>query len=223
MKKFQYFTDENISDVAQEMLDDLDIDKQDRWRNPQPERSALIILDMQKYFLNEVSHAFVPSAPPVLRKINKLAGSFRKTNQPVILTQHINTTENAGMMSTWWDDLITDDHDLSELATELLTPNSTVIEKSQYDAFYDTSLDQILHEKEIEDLIITGVMTHLCCESTARSAFVRGYSVFFAVDGTATYNEALHRASLLNLSHGFAVPVLMDDIYSQFHEYTNER
>lgn len=223
MKKFQYFTDDNISDVAREMVNDLDIDKQDRWRNPQPARSALIILDMQKYFLNEVSHAFVPSAPPVLRKINKLAGLFRKSNLPVIITQHINTTENAGMMSKWWDDFITDDHDLSELATEILTPNSTVIEKSQYDAFYDTSLDQILREKEIEDLIITGVMTHLCCETTARSAFVRGYFVFFAVDGTATYNEALHRASLLNLSHGFAVPVLMDDIYSQFNEYANER
>jgi isochorismate hydrolase len=55
-------------------------------------------------------------------------------------------------------------------------------------------------------------MTHLCCETTARSAFMRGLQVFIAVDGTATYSEAFHRASLLNLSHGFALPVLVDEI-----------
>jgi bifunctional isochorismate lyase / aryl carrier protein len=55
-------------------------------------------------------------------------------------------------------------------------------------------------------------MTHLCCETTARSAFMRGFEVFFTMDGTATYNEQLHRASLLTLSHGFALPVLMDEL-----------
>ena len=60
--------------------------------------------------------------------------------------------------------------------------------------------------------MIAGVLTHLCCETTARSAFVRGFKVFFTVDGTATYYEDFHRATLLNLSHGFAVPVLVDDI-----------
>ena len=48
-------------------------------------------------------------------------------------------------------------------------------------------------------------MTHLCCETTARSAFVHGYEVFFLVDGTATYNQDFHRASLMNLAHGVAV------------------
>ena len=41
---------------------------------------------------------------------------------------------------------------------------------------------------------------------------MRGFEVFFTVDGTATYNEELHRASLLTLSHGFAVPVLIDEL-----------
>ena len=60
--------------------------------------------------------------------------------------------------------------------------------------------------------VISGVMTHLCCETTARAAFMRGFEVFFTVDGTATYNEALHRSSLLTLSHGFAIPVLIDEL-----------
>jgi bifunctional isochorismate lyase/aryl carrier protein len=48
-------------------------------------------------------------------------------------------------------------------------------------------------------------MTHLCCETTARAAFVRGFDVFFLVDGTATYNQDYHQATLLNLAHGVAV------------------
>ena len=86
------------------------------------------------------------------------------------------------------------------------------IEKKQYDAFLQTLLEETLRQRKIEQIVITGVMTHLCCETTARSAFMRGFEVFFTVDGTATYNEELHRASLLTLSHGFAVPVTVDEL-----------
>jgi isochorismate hydrolase len=57
-------------------------------------------------------------------------------------------------------------------------------------------------------------MTHLCCETTARSAFVRGFEVFFTIDGTATYNQGFHLGTLVNLSHGFATPVLASEILS---------
>ncbi len=62
--------------------------------------------------------------------------------------------------------------------------------------------------EKAEQLLITGVTTHLCCESTARSAFVRGFAVFIAIDGTATLNRELHVASLRALALGFARPVL---------------
>jgi bifunctional isochorismate lyase/aryl carrier protein len=88
----------------------------------------------------------------------------------------------------------------------------TLNQKSQYDAFYQTSLEEMLHAKGVTQVVICGVMTHLCCETTARSAFIRGFEVFFPVDGTATYNLAYHKASLLNLAHGFASLVLMKDI-----------
>jgi len=67
-------------------------------------------------------------------------------------------------------------------------------------------------------LAVTGVMTHLCCETTARSAFMRGFDVFFAIDGTATYTEALHRAALLNLAHGFTLPVLTEEILASLND-----
>jgi len=50
---------------------------------------------------------------------------------------------------------------------------------------------------------------------TARSAFMRGFEVFFTIDGTATYNEGFHQATLLNLAHGFAKPVLVSELLAR--------
>ena len=87
-----------------------------------------------------------------------------------------------------------------------------LIQKTQYDAFYNTKLDEALKERGITHTVICGVMTHLCCETTARSAFVRGYEVWFTVDGTATYNRDFHMGTLRSLAHGFVTPVLVGEV-----------
>ena len=115
-------------------------------------------------------------------------------------------------MSFWWRDLILAEHPYSEIIPALDTSAGLVIPKSQYDAFYGTPLEQALHERGVTQVVICGVMTHLCCETTARSAFLRGFEVFFTVDGTATYNENFHRATLLNLAHGFATLVMVGEV-----------
>lgn len=210
IKKEAYFTRDNISSKSMKMLEDLMC-----LRRQKPfvrEQSALLILDMQKYFLSEASHAFIPSSTAIVGGINRLVRAFSDHGLPVIVTRHINTPENAGRMSTWWREILTEDHPMSLLIDELECDNTVCLHKGQYDAFYETPLRDILIEKRVRQIVICGVMTHLCCETTARSSFVRGYDVFFAIDGTATYNEAFHRATLLNLSHGFAVPVLIEEI-----------
>jgi len=102
----------------------------------------------------------------------------------------------------------------SHLPEELELYGGIRIEKHQYDAFYDTNLEEILNKKNISQLVICGVMTNICCETTARSAFVRGFEVFFTIDGTATYSEEHHMATLTNLSYGFAIPVLLEELFS---------
>ena len=118
-------------------------------------------------------------------------------------------------MGSWWKDLITAENKLSDLIPELDIPGATVISKTQYDAFYETNLEALLKEWSIAQVVIGGVATHLCCETTARSAFVRGISVFLPLDATATYTREFFRASLLNLSHGFATPVLARELMDQ--------
>lgn len=162
------------------------------------EKSALLVLDMQDFFLSESSHAYIPSAQAIIPNIEGLVRFYEKNSRPVIFTKHINNTLNAGMMGEWWQDLIQEDEIISDFQP------TKILEKTQYDAFYNTELDNLLQANGVKQVIITGVMAHLCCETTARSAFVRGYQPFFIADATASYNESFHKASILSLSHGFA-------------------
>ena len=177
-------------------------------------RPALLVLDLQEYFLNPESHAFVPSAPAILPGVIDLIRAFQKANLPVVFTQHINTPDDAGMMAEWWRDLITPAHPLAGLSNQLPLEGASLLQKTQYDAFYQTDLADRFEAQEVTDVVITGVMTHLCCETTARSAFVHGYRVWFTVDGTACYNAEFHLSSLRNLAHGFATPVLTSEVLS---------
>ncbi len=213
MKK-KYFAKENIKSKAREML--LKVEKYRRYHNIDflPERSALLIIDMQEYFLEATSHAYIPSAETILPGVKKIISIYSKKNLPVIFTLHSNTKENACMMEKWWPKLLPEGSPESHIPAELELAEGIIIEKNQYDAFYNTNLEQILHEKNISQVIICGVMTNVCCETTARSAFIRGFEVFFCVDGTATYNEEHHMATLMNLSYGFAIPVLLDELFS---------
>ena len=213
MKKEIYFTLESIQRKSNDLMA-LVASSRQRHANVvfQPGKAALLVLDMQRYFLDFDSHAFVPSAPAIIPGIKKLIEAFMRTGRPVVATRHHNTPEDAGMMSKWWRDLIHPQDAYNQYISTLNFENTIQVEKTQYDAFLGTLLEETLRAHQIEQVVIAGVMTHLCCETTARSAFMRGFEVFFAVDGTATYNEDLHRASLLTLSHGFAVPVLVEEL-----------
>ncbi|MCX6270741.1 MAG: isochorismatase family protein [Bacteroidetes bacterium] len=210
--KTDYFTSATLRAKSEKMLSELQPYRDRHSFGFIPERSALLVLDMQRYFLDKNSHAYVPSAAAITENILLMTDLFIKRELPVILTRHTDVTEGSGSMMRWWKDSIREDDLRSEVIPELSRQNTIIICKSSYDAFYGTSLDDLLRGKGITQLVITGVLTHLCCETTARSAFVRGYTVFFTIDGTATFHEGFHKASLLNLSHGFAVPVLCKEI-----------
>lgn len=213
MNKQSYFTSETIREVSRHFLARVEETLPIHRLPFNPEQSALLILDMQKYFLEPESHAWVPSAAAILPGLIALRQAFAQYNLPILLTQHVNTPQDAGMMASWWREVITRDHPRSGIIQALLQPPGLqIIPKTHYDAFYQTSLEAALQAAHVKQVVICGVLTHLCCETTARSAFMRGFEVFFCVDGTATYHEAFHMAALLNLAHGFASLVCVEDI-----------
>ena len=171
--------------------------------------SALMVVDLQGFFLDKNSHAWVPAGQAIVPNIHRLLGAFRKRKQGVFFTRFaVKPGEDTGQMGKWWRGSVKEGSPASKIIPELRpAKGETVIRKKSYDAFRGTRLETLLRKKKITRLVITGVMTHLCCDSLAREAFERGFQVFLPVDALASYNEELHLAALKTLTHGFASPV----------------
>ena len=169
--------------------------------------SALLVVDMQNYFLSENCGAWMAATPAILPNVCRLVDAFRGAGRPVIFTTHVheNLEKDGGMMAEWWQELIMKGtFDAEMFAAFDPRDNEKVIKKTRYSAFFDTDLDSYLVSLGVKELVISGVMTNLCCESTARDAFFRDYRVFFIMDATAAVSEEFHLSSLRNLAYGFA-------------------
>ena len=184
----------------------------------EPQVSALLVIDMQRSFLSPDSHAFLPAARAVIPNVRKLAQAFRDADRPVIFTRHaVRDDEDPGVMGEWWADVIRDGDPISEIEPSVdMQPTDVLIRKTKYNAFFGTELEDVLRKRQVTKVVICGVMTHLCCETTAREAFTRDYEVYFVVDGTATQDEEFHVSSIRNLTHGFVIPVSANQILAQF-------
>jgi isochorismate hydrolase len=172
-----------------------------------PKHAALLIIDMQNFF-----HQIIQ---PILKNLLRVIQSCRQRNLPIIFTQHSHTDppSDGGVLGEWWDQVILHGTKDWKFIPELkIEPKDTVLPKKRYSAFYKTDLEKILQSKGIQDLIISGVMTNLCCETTARDAFMRDYRVFFLIDGTATGKDDHHLATLKNLGFGFAYLITCDEL-----------
>ena len=172
-----------------------------------PPASALLVVDMQRFFLDESSPTFTCGGLPILPNIRRLLDAFRQAGRPVIFTQHVHHPDHmdSGIMGWWWEGMCVEGSPESEIHADITPlPGEKVISKHRYSAFYNTDLETVLRVLKIEDLVIAGVMTNMCCESSARDAYYRDYRVFLPADGSGSINEEMHLASLLNIAFGFA-------------------
>ncbi len=177
--------------------------------------AALLVVDMQNYFVDHSGRSFLPAGEAILPNVKKLINAFRNADRPVIFTSHAHNPDgsDAGIMGWWWGDMIREGYPEAEVHSAIVPlPTEKVISKHRYSAFYNTDLETVLRCAKIEDVVICGVMTNLCCESTARDACYRDYRVFFMADATGTVSEEMHLASLLNLAYGFAYIGTTDEI-----------
>lgn len=205
--KEKYFTADNIGEESNEMIEEVKYYAGSREYKVDVKHMALLVVDMQNYFLDPEEHAFIPSAPTILPNILALMESCKALGIPVILTRHINNMRNAGLMGKRWSELIREKDPRSELNEKIITAGGEIIHKSQFDAFYDTQLEKRLRAAEVKQIIMSGVMTNMCCETTARSAFIRGFEVIMPVDATAAYNYEFHLATFLNMAYMFSTPI----------------
>ncbi|KAL4364261.1 hypothetical protein GQ457_04G004970 [Hibiscus cannabinus] len=171
-----------------------------RKRDPNPKTAALLVIDMQNLVTS--------MAKPILSNAITTINLCRQASIPVFFIRHCHKSPaDYGMLGEWWNNRVVSDGTVeSELIPDIerLSEPDEVVEKNTYSAFENTRLQELLAERGVEEVIITGVMTNMCCETTARAAFVKGYRVFFSTDATATADPELHEATLKNMASGFA-------------------
>ncbi len=184
---------------AEEWIEELPFRK--RWSEKlKIKDSALLIIDMQSFFLSPESHAYLPSGETIIENLNELVEFYDHHGGKVIYTRTVQEEGDEGVMEEWWRDIIREGPEAE--IDERIEVEGSVVVKPRYSSFYRTDLDSIL--EDVENVVIGGVMTDMCCATTARDAFVRDYRVFFLADGTATATEETHVSALKALCHGIA-------------------
>ncbi len=186
---------------------DFDLD----WDN-----AALLVVDMQRVFLDGSSK--VQDAEAVMRRVADLATAFRDRRRPVVYTRHLHADDGSdgGNLLWWWGSIIRESSEGGQLHPEVMPEEAElVLRKNTYDAFNGTDLQERLDSMGVRDLVICGVMTNLCCETSAREAFCLGYRVKFVADATGTAADSMQIATLINLAYGFAQVVLTEDLLDE--------
>ena len=189
-----------------------------------PSHMALINVDMQNCFV-ENSPIAAPDGLVVLARINGLAEVCRNHGIQVIHTAHVVRPDhsNVGVMGEIISPV---NHGVIDKGTPsaALHPGldvkrgDIVLEKPRFGSFHGTDLELILRSRDINTLIISGIATNVCCETTAREANVRDFRVFFLSDGTATFGigdlsaEDIQRVTCATLGFAFAQVLSVDDM-----------
>jgi ureidoacrylate peracid hydrolase len=182
-----------------------------------PERAALLVIDMQRFFLDPASPTFTCGGVAIMGNVKRLIEAFRAAGRPVIYSCHVHNPNlsDAGIMGWWWEGMCLEGSEEAKVHPEIAPlPNEKIIYKHRYSAFYNTDLETVLRVLKVEDLVVTGIMTNMCCESTARDAYYRDYRVFFPADATGSITEEMHMASLLNLAFGFVQVTTTEELAS---------
>lgn len=170
-------------------------------------KSALLVIDMQRYFIHPDGEAFLDPPRSLVRNITALIDAFRFANRPIVFTRHAHRRgKSTGQMGRWWNDDLPWYGDRDAELIDDIKPRrgEAVITKTRYSALEKTSLDSLLKRARVNTVVICGVMTNLCVETTARHAFTKDYQPVIVEDACATKSADYHNASILNLRYGFA-------------------
>ncbi|MBI4521128.1 MAG: cysteine hydrolase [Gemmatimonadetes bacterium] len=166
-----------------------------------PDRTALVIIDMQNDFVRADGALSVPGAADTVAVIRQLVKLARSTAMPVFYSQ--DTHQEGDPEWKIWPKHCERGSEGWQIIDELKpAPGDRVFEKVRYDAFYGTHLDHELRLRGIDTLIICGTVASICVHYTAASAGLRWYRVIHPVDALSALHPfdmeaALRQASFL--------------------------
>ena len=188
-------------------------------------KTALIVVDMQNGFLDDNGFMNKMGLPisnlkSMLNPVKKLIDGCRKSGVPIIFTRYILRPDyvDAGCFARLYDGakdaqaLVAETWDV-ELHPELKPqPEDYIVDKTRYSAFVNTDLEILLKGLHVDTVVICGVTTEICVESTARDAFARDYWAVLVKDAVAAVDMVRHDATLLNFEYGFGPLATVEEV-----------
>lgn len=151
-------------------------------------RAAVVVVDMQNDFVNPRGKLFVPTAPETVPRIRRLVDKARAAGALVVYTKDTHYPGDPEF-SIWGEHAVRGTWGW-EIVDELRPrEGDIVIEKTRYDAFYGTPLDDLLRVYGRDHLVVVGTVANICVLHTVASAALRWYRVYVPMDGISALNE----------------------------------
>ena len=188
----------------------------------EPGAAALLVVDLQNDFVREGAPQEVADARTTLAPVATLRRAMRTAGRPVVFTRYTAGPEvtHLGWFSpecgppirSCWPAVSRRYRDrgapllghdvVDELEPE---PGEVTVDKYGYGSFHNTVLEDVLRATGVRQLWVVGTVTQICVEETVREGFRRGFEMVVAADGVSSFDEEMHRATLRNLAHKFAL------------------
>lgn len=181
-------------------------------------RTAHVVVDLQNGFMAPGQIAEIAGARDIVPNVNRISAAVRTGGGLVVYIQNTFDAEAIAGWSTYFDHFCSAER--RQRMIEAFTPGAfghdlwpgldvraedLKVWKRRFGAFAPgaSALHDILRDRGIDTLIITGTASQVCCESIARDAMMMNYKVFFIADGNATFNDEEHNATLSAMAHTF--------------------
>ncbi len=210
--------------MPREMLDSLP-------KKVDPKDAALLVVDVQNDFAADEGMmgqegADLSMCQAMVPRLQQLIDDAREAGVPVIFIRNVYNTKENWYLSDVWLEQAARARKGSYVIHSVCAPDSwegdfykvrptekdVIVTKHRFSAFQDTDLDLILRSRGIRTLIMTGISTNVCVESTTRDGFFRDYYIVFTSDCTATYSQQDHEATLKNIRRYFGEVVTAGDV-----------
>lgn len=165
---------------------------------PDAKRAALLVHDMQDYFLDFYDRSLAP-VPTLIQHTRKLIDLAHAQKIPVVFTAQLpeQSAADRGLLQDMWGPGLTAQPHRSRIVDQL-TPQAqdTVLDKWRYSAFQKSRLLSLMREQSRDQLIICGIYAHIGCMMTASEAFMNDIQPFFVADALADFSAQEHEMAL---------------------------
>jgi nicotinamidase-related amidase len=187
----------------------------------EPVRTAVVVVDVQRLFTDMLAAPIEPPLSEVLPRIGKFLRHARSAGASVVLVRTIIAPDSHSRSTLQWPEFMRAGMAPDAAGTEFdpsldRQPGDIEIVKQRYSAFFGTRLDEVLRDRGVDTVIVVGLTTNVCVQSTARDAWQHDYRTITLEDCCAEVGTGSHAASLAWTSRNFGVVCPSDEVCARW-------